>query len=161
MPTFRARTGLRPRRGNTVSHSDGARAAFIAYYQLGPRDVSNYVAQSQSSRDLCLRFRPYVTAPPARLDTSLSATTLAGRDSHPLVCINFPGAQYESVRLPTAHRVAPVVPCHAPPSMTSRRTPPDLLGSDVNHMNTICSRPPEEFAFLAYRKAEYCLRTHG
>ena len=45
----------------------------------------NFVARSQSSRDLCLRFRPCVTAPPARLDTSLSATTLAGRDSHPLV----------------------------------------------------------------------------
>src|SRR5450631_3269141 len=54
-----------------------------------PATFLNFVAQSQSSRDLCLRFRPCVTAPPARLDTSLSATTLAGRDSHPLVSISF------------------------------------------------------------------------
>ena len=55
------------------------------------------MAQSQSSRDLCLRFRPCVTAPPARLDTSLSATTLAGRDFHPLVCISF---SWRTLRVP-------------------------------------------------------------
>ena len=86
---FRTRTGLRPRRSVTVSHNDGAHVAFIADDQLGLREFIHYVAQSQSSHDLCLRFRRCVTTSPARLDTSLSATTLAGGDSHPLVCISF------------------------------------------------------------------------
>ena len=37
------------------------------------RDVLNYVARSQSSRDLCLRFRPYVTAPPGRVEARLAS----------------------------------------------------------------------------------------
>src|ERR1035438_9310078 len=71
--------------GATLSRIATAPVQPSLHYQLGPRDVSNFVAQSQSSRDLCLRFRPYVTATacktryqPVRYDFSRAGLTPAG-----------------------------------------------------------------------------------
>lgn len=89
MITFHAWPGLRPRRSVTVSHSDGAHAAFVYGNTLGLRDIHPFEVQSHAPHGSCLHFRPRVAATPARLGSDLPATALAGQDSHPQAITSF------------------------------------------------------------------------
>ena len=65
-------------RANGISH-----AAFSQLDGLGLHIIRNFVAQSHTPHDRCLRFGRRVAEAPARLAPSLPATALAGRDLHP------------------------------------------------------------------------------
>lgn len=120
------------------------------------------MAQSQSSRDLCLRFRRYVTASPARLDTSLPAATLAGRDLHPLVCISFPWRTLWPPPTPLS-RVRPAFGGRLIPSVTRWVMPRRVEVSSVPFNPVRASHPqypesPSRLHLVSHPSRDFSLR---
>src|SRR6202040_670779 len=60
---------LRPRQGDGSSHNGTAHVAFGSSNSLGPRDFKDFVAQSHTPNDHCVRFAVVVTFPDATLVT--------------------------------------------------------------------------------------------
>jgi len=79
-----ARNGLRPRQSGGASHNGTAHVAFTTTDRLGLCNFSDFVAQSHSSHNRCVRFSPAVTGRTCNTRYRAARYTLPGRDFHPL-----------------------------------------------------------------------------
>ena len=80
----------RPRQGDSASHNGAAHVAFDVEHRLGPCDIQDFVAQSHTPHDCCVRFAPAVADRRA---------TLACRRALPLTCAGLPPAGSRQLRL--------------------------------------------------------------
>jgi len=87
-----ARNGLRPRQSGG-SHNGAVHVAFATTDRLGLCNFSDFVAQSHSSHNRCVRFSPAVTGRTCNTRYRAARYALPGRDFHPLE-----RASFESVK---------------------------------------------------------------
>jgi len=79
-----ARNGLRPRQSGGASHNGAVHVAFATTDRLGLCNFSDFVAQSHSSHNRCVRFSPAVTGRTCNTRYRAARYALPGRDFHPL-----------------------------------------------------------------------------
>lgn len=82
--SLHARNGLRPRKSGGTSHSGAVYVAFTTTDRLGLCNFGDFVAQSHSSHDRCVRFSPAVTGRTCNTRYRAARYALPGRDFHPL-----------------------------------------------------------------------------
>jgi len=79
-----ARNGLRPRQSGGASHNGAVHVAFTTTDRLGLCNFSDFVAQSHSSHNRCVRFSPAVAGRTCNTRYRAARYALPGRDFHPL-----------------------------------------------------------------------------